>query len=179
MNLFRNMPTMLFVLLLLACPGNAKADDACTPEKEALHQPEPDNFVQEELYGKRRQKMAKLDKNCDGVIDEREWASVILDLFQAADLDHDNSLSADEQHAMMDEYTARTEKIIGATKIIQSREIQTALRVMDANRNGIVTVDEFVGYYAAIFKRMDKNGDNVIDINEFDEGFEGIRRIHN
>ncbi|HTK85230.1 MAG TPA: hypothetical protein VL625_09105 [Patescibacteria group bacterium] len=170
---------VLAVLLSIVKPASAQTADACTPAKEALHQPEAQDFVQEELYNKRRQEMARLDGNCDGVIDLREWAIIITDIFQSGDFDHDNNLTPDEQHAMVDAYTAKTEKVIGSVKIVQSRELQTASRLMDVNKDGIVTIDEFIEFYDAVFKRMDKNGDNVISIDEFNGGFEGVRRIHN
>lgn len=170
-----------FLVLALFQPGYAKAQqaDVCVPTKEALHQPEPQDFVQEEVYEKRRERMVMLDHNCDGVIDANERVSAITKMFQDADLDHDGILSTNEQESMVEAFTAKTAKIVGATKIVHTREMQTALHFMDKDHDGAVTPQEFGYFYATAFRGMDADGNDIIDINEFRENFEGVRRIRN
>jgi hypothetical protein len=171
----------LFVFFLALSPTCAKAQhgDVCTPEKEAFYQPNPKNSVQEAVYTRRRLKMAAIDLNCDGQIDTSEWTTRITQMFQAADIDRDGRLSSNEQQAMVDTYTEDTAKVIGATKIVHSREIQTSLHLLDSNKDGIDTSGEFFDFYNAVFKGMDENHSNTVDIDEFRDDFEGVKRIRN
>src|ERR1035437_5239826 len=101
---------ILFVLVIFPLTGSSYAATAfsettmqkidCSPQKEEAKQPKPADDVQAQLYANRREEMAKMDANCDGLVQLKEWQDFFAMRFQAADADHDGRLSPAEHKAL-------------------------------------------------------------------------------
>jgi len=132
-------------------------------------------------------KFSDIDANKDGKIMANEFEAATKQSFSGADADKNNVLVAQEFVAYWcgpeakapKKAKSKTPKSIDANKDgkISKDEcvVFWAARIndMDANKDGKVTMDEFLAAAKKEFKNIDKNGDGVISVQEYDYYWSG------
>ena len=136
--------------LLLAGPVLAAPDDtAAPPEKPAR----ASSAVPRGLM--------RYDTNKDGVVDRAEWKAAQEARFKRLDANGDGKLTQDELFA-------RT-PAIGNSVLPTDRQAQrqsTYFQLLDADKDGVVTLAEFMAQADRNFARCDINKDGRIDTAE-------------
>jgi len=137
-------------LLLIAGPALAAPDDTvATPEKPAR----ASSAVPRGLM--------RYDTNKDGVVDRAEWKAAQEARFKQLDANGDGKLTQDELFA-------RT-PAIGNSVLPTDRQAQrqsTYFQLLDADKDGVVTLAEFMAQADRNFARCDINKDGRIDTAE-------------
>jgi hypothetical protein len=137
-------------LLLIAGPALAAPDDAvATPEKPAR----TSSAVPRGLM--------RYDTNKDGAVDRIEWKAAQEARFKQLDANGDGKLTQDELFA-------RT-PAIGNSVLPTDRQAQrqsTYFQLLDADKDGVVTLAEFMAQADRNFARCDINKDGRIDTAE-------------
>jgi hypothetical protein len=137
-------------LLVIAGPALAAPDDTvATPEKPAR----TSSAVPRGLM--------RYDTNKDGVVDRAEWKAAQEARFKQLDANGDGKLTQDELFA-------RT-PAIGNSVLPTDRQVQrqsTYFQLLDADKDGVVTLAEFMAQADRNFARCDINKDGRIDTAE-------------
>ena len=137
-------------LLLVAGPASAAPDDTvATPEKPAR----TSSAVPRGLM--------RYDTNKDGAVDRAEWKAAQEARFKQLDANGDGKLTQDELFA-------RT-PAIGNSVLPTDRQAQrqsTYFQLLDADKDGVVTLAEFMAQADRNFARCDINKDGRIDTAE-------------
>ncbi|HTG22268.1 MAG TPA: EF-hand domain-containing protein [Reyranella sp.] len=137
-------------LLLIAGPALAAPDDmVATPEKPAR----ASSAVPRGLM--------RYDTNKDGAVDRAEWKAAQEARFKQLDANGDGKLTQDELFA-------RT-PAIGNSVLPTDRQAQrqsTYFQLLDADKDGVVTLAEFMAQADRNFARCDINKDGRIDTAE-------------
>jgi hypothetical protein len=137
-------------LLLIAGPALAAPDDTvATPEKPAR----ASSAVPRGLM--------RYDTNKDGAVDRAEWKAGQEARFKQLDTNGDGKLTQDELFA-------RT-PAIGNSVLPTDRQAQrqsTYFQLLDADKDGVVTLAEFMAQADRNFARCDLNKDGRIDTAE-------------
>jgi len=137
-------------LLLIAGPASAAPDDTvATPEKPAR----TSSAVSRGLM--------RYDTNKDGAVDRAEWKAAQEARFKQLDANGDGKLTQDELFA-------RT-PAIGNSVLPTDRQAQrqsTYFQLLDADKDGVVTLAEFMAQADRNFARCDLNKDGRIDTAE-------------
>ncbi len=137
-------------LLLIAGPALAAPDDTmATPEKLAR----TSSAVPRGLM--------RYDTNKDGAVDRAEWKAAQEARFKQLDANGDGKLTQDELFA-------RT-PAIGNSVLPTDRQAQrqsTYFQLLDADKDGVVTLAEFMAQADRNFARCDINKDGRIDTAE-------------
>jgi len=137
-------------LLLIAGPASAAPDDTvATPEKPAR----TSSAVPRGLM--------RYDTNKDGAVDRAEWKAAQEARFKQLDANGDGKLTEDELFA-------RT-PAIGNSVLPTDRQAQrqsTYFQLLDADKDGVVTLAEFMAQADRNFARCDLNKDGRIDTAE-------------
>lgn len=100
-------------------------------------------------------RLARLDTNKDGVIDQQEFATA--QQLKEADTNNDGTLSTDELAAMIMKRQAE-------------RQAERLTRRLDIDGDGKVTIAEIEGQKAKRFALMDRNSDGKLEGNELRRG---------
>jgi len=137
-------------LLLIAGPALAAPDDTvATPEKPAR----TSSAVPHGLM--------RYDTNKDGAVDSAEWKTAQEARFKQLDANGDGKLTQDELFS-------RT-PAIGNSVLPTDRQAQrqsTYFQLLDADKDGVVTLAEFMAQADRNFARCDINKDGRIDTAE-------------
>jgi|CXWL01.1.fsa_nt_gi hypothetical protein len=103
-------------------------------------------------HGRGHEFLKQADKNADGVTSVAEVQALQRERAQAIDADKDGVITGVE---------------IDAHRALMRAEHRNArLAQLDANKDGRVSVDEFVAARSEHIARMDKNADGVLDAND-------------
>jgi hypothetical protein len=105
------------------------------------------------------------DANRDGVVTRAEYDAVRKQRFTAADTNHDGSLGEDEYVAefegrLKQQYAGRAQDDGFAASIKQAH---VRFKILDADHDGKLTMEEETAIAEKTFKRTDTNGDGKID----------------
>jgi hypothetical protein len=146
-------------LLLIAGPALAAPDDTvATPEKPAR----TSSAVPRGLM--------RYDTNKDGAVDRAEWKAAQEARFKQLDANGDGKLTQDELFA-------RT-PAIGNSVLPTDRQAQrqsTYFQLLDADKDGVVTLAEFMAQADRNFARCDINKDGRIDTAECRQALQRTR----
>src|SRR4051812_16973588 len=160
---------LIFILVCaLAAPIGAGAKDCPPVAVQSTGSSAKDN-----IYVRRRAEMAPLDTDCDQTVSLAEWGQYFNGRFDSADVNHDGMLSPDEQKVLAG---AGSQTSFGAVTIRRSGEIGLALREMLQAAGGSIAKTVYLSYYDRRFRKMDDNNDGKLSIDEFQSGYEGVRR---
>lgn len=137
-------------LLLIAGPALAAPDDPPAPAEKPAR---TSNSVPRGLM--------RYDTNKDGVVDRAEWKAAQEARFKRLDTNGDGKLTEDELFA-------RT-PAIGNSVLPPDRQVQrqsSYFQLLDADKDGVVTLAEFMAQADRNFARCDLNKDGRIDTAE-------------
>ena len=144
------LPLSAAALLLIAGPALAAPDDPPAPAEKPAR---ASNSVPRGLM--------RYDTNKDGVVDRAEWKAAQEARFKRLDTNGDGKLTEDELFA-------RT-PAIGNSVLPPDRQVQrqsSYFQLLDADKNGVVTLAEFMAQADRNFARCDLNKDGRIDTAE-------------
>jgi len=115
-----------------------------------------------------KQFMRRVDRNKDGQVTLAEYQRYRNIVFKAADTDRNNVLSADELTKRRD-FVAQSMVNNGNLDAVRTNRYTTngSLSYNDANGDGVISYDEWVGSVPAWFAKADRNGDNVLTAADF------------
>jgi Ca2+-binding EF-hand superfamily protein len=101
---------------------------------------------------------AQMDKDGDGRVTAKEHALGVRVMFAAMDSNKDGRVTAAEMsNAQAQVGNKKTDAMSSSEKI----------KVVDKNRDGLLTVTEHVAASRAMFAKMDRNKDGVLDKSEY------------
>jgi Ca2+-binding EF-hand superfamily protein len=125
--------TLAALLLTLACRGNSHAVEM------------PGSGVLAEL-------IMRFDTNGDSKIDSGEWQMGVTASFSEIDADNDGKITAVE----IDELSGPLEREVGSiVAILLPKLIKPLLMSMDADKDGIVSREEFAKQVDTLFAKLD------------------------
>ena len=109
--------------------------------------------------------MGSYDANRDGVVTREEYDTVRKQRFVTADVNRDGWLSEEEYVAeyegrLKQQYAGRAqdERYAGSIK-----QAHVRFKILDTDKDGLLTVEEDIAIADKTFKQNDKNGDGKVD----------------
>lgn len=137
----------------LAAPGDTPAP--ASPQPPASQQSGPG-----ERGGRAPSGLMRYDTNKDGTVDRTEWKAGQEARFRRLDANGDGKLTKDELFA----------RTPGANSVLptdrQAQRQSTYFVLLDSNKDGVVTLAEFMAQGDRNFARCDTNNDGRIDTAE-------------
>ncbi|GEM_PF-672169 len=104
--------------------------------------------------------IAEHDLNGDGKVDAAEFEQFRRARFAETDTNGDGVLSRDEY---VGEFERRLKHVEGQTNERQMKQADVRFNVLDKDKDGKMTWDEYAASGDRLFKRADRNGDGVVD----------------
>lgn len=108
------------------------------------------------------------DMDGDGVVTMEDFVEVRDLGYRDRDVDGDNKVVADEYVA---EYTARLDADLAATRKGQINQAWVRFGVLDGDKDGILTREEFQATGKRMFDRLDTNKDGIVDSGDTKESY--------
>jgi Ca2+-binding EF-hand superfamily protein len=123
--------------------------------------------------GERAQRMLRrFDENKDGKVTREEFTNAARKMFAEVDLTNDGRIDDNDLPPMMRGRNALSEGGMGFGRggggPMGGGRMMGLLRQADANKDGVVTLDEATAEAGRMFARLDRNKDNVVDQGDFD-----------
>lgn len=146
-----NKHPFIVASLLLAPALALAADDSLdrkVQDKVGGHGEDPTAFI------------AEHDLDGDGKVDAAEFERFRRARFAGTDSNGDGVLGHDEY---VDEFARRLKHAQGRTDARQMKQADVRFNVLDKDRDGRMTWDEYAASGERLFKRADRNGDGVVD----------------
>jgi len=136
--------------LMLAPALALAADDLNTKVQDKVggHGEDPTAFI------------AEHDLNGDAKVDVAEFEKFRRARFAETDTNGDGVLSHDEY---VGEFARRLQHAEGKTNERQMKQADVRFNVLDKDKDGKMTWDEYAASGERLFKRADRNGDGVVD----------------
>ena len=104
-----------------------------------------------------------MDADRDGQISAAEHAAGARRMFTAMDADRDGTVTAAEMEA-------GREQVTGAAAGSSGPSAADKIRLVDPNRDGVLTLEEHEAASRAMFRQMDTDRDGALSKAEFDAG---------
>ena len=119
--------------------------------------------------------LRRFDENRDGKVTRDEFNNTVRKIFAEFDLNNDGKITDDDLPPMMRGRGVLSDAGAGALPGGPGRHaggrggmLLGLLRGADANRDGVITLDEVMAQAGKMFAQLDRNKDNVVDKADFD-----------
>ena len=110
-----------------------------------------------------------MDADRDGKVSEHEHAAGAAKMFQAMDANGDGKVTAAEMDAAQ-------AKITGKTPSAQDLSAADKIKVVDTDRDGVLSAKEHAAASRAMFDKMDTDQDGSLSPAEFDAGHAALKK---
>lgn len=108
----------------------------------------------------KREFLETYDANKDGKVSKEEFAAKRSADHKGLDLNENGSVSELEY---VNEYTFRLDKELAARRAGQIRQAHVRFGVLDTNKDGVLSAEEFAASGDRMFKRLDTTEDGFVD----------------
>lgn len=115
--------------------------------------------------GRGERMLRRFDANRDGKVTREEFDASVRKRFAEADLNNDGRISDEDLPPMMRGRNVLAEGGMGRGR---SGPMMGFVRGADANKDGVITLDEALSQAGRMFAQFDRNKDNVIDTADFE-----------
>lgn len=112
--------------------------------------------------------METYDANKDGKVSKEEFATKRGEDHKALDL---NQVGGVTEMEYVTEYSFRLDKELAEQRGRQIRQAHFRFGVLDTDKNGVLSTDEFNESGSRMFSRLDTNGDGAVDKQDTAQGF--------
>lgn len=156
--------TIASVALLCACATTqAVADDTSATAKTSDNAPKEKQARKRGSHGGGHGKVNffdSYDANNDESVSIAEYRAVRNEGYDVRDANKDGNVLADEYVA---EYEARLEKDLAEMRDHQIKQAYVRFGVLDKDKNGVISREEFQASGKRMFDRLDTNKDGVVN----------------
>jgi Ca2+-binding EF-hand superfamily protein len=108
----------------------------------------------------KREFLETYDANKDGKVSKEEFAARRGADHKGLDLNENGSVNELEY---INEYTLRLDKELAARRAGQIRQAHVRFGVLDTNKDGVLSAEEFAASGDRMFSRLDTSGDGFVD----------------
>lgn len=108
----------------------------------------------------KREFLETYDANKDGKVSKLEFAAKRSVDHKGLDLNENGSVNDLEY---INEYTLRLDKELAARRAGQIRQAHVRFGVLDTNKDGVLSAEEFAASGDRMFSRLDTSGDGFVD----------------
>ena len=112
--------------------------------------------------------METYDANSDGKVSKAEFAARRTADHKGLDLDQNSSVTQSEYIA---EYSFRLDKELAERRAGQLRQAYVRFGVLDTNKDGVLSADEFNASGDRMFSRLDTTQDGNVDASDTAKGY--------
>lgn len=164
----------LAALILAAAPGVAIAQNAArTPNAAAPAPAQAQAAARSDNFGgggghSKREFLDTYDANKDGKVSKQEFAAKRAEDLKGIDLNENGAVSEQEY---ITEYTFRLDKDLAERRARQIRQAYVRFAVLDTNKDGVLSADEFNASGDRMFSRLDTTQDGFVDATDTARGF--------